>query len=768
MGGCLSSSQSASAQPLEIKEGVAPKGKKLLDDYDLGRVLGEGAFGVVYLCTKKGTSDTFAVKMIDKVETPLESIKAEADMLLKLKHPRVVALHSVYFEKVFVCMVMDCYSGGDMIEGMRSHWQAKGMIPQEKLKNILKQMVEGIAWIHSQSVVHRDVKGDNYLMDRKDIVDPECKIFLSDFGTVIEVKPGERLKEKCGTKIYWSPEFFAFSYSFKVDIWAIGVVLFGLLSGKFPFKDENDVHNKRIKVGHNTKKELSDLIYKMLERKEADRLDGKGVLASPWLASEVAKDASSDPEPMDVNFKPELGERGPKKDIGDRRRELVARLQARNEKTTRRGLTAISPPLADKEKQDEFVVEDTRNGHKTLMQWWSKDKVDSHKLIKLDGSAPATDELSGGSLEAIKQLLEDHTIDTSKFGQNGKTLEEFVKEVQCGETRLMLDAAEHRTLVRVLDLVLLRLVCVDGKQKKFLVRTKEETKGGQIRESRTQLEGTKRVPHENSIETAARVVRDRLHLVDVEVEFDAKNIETFEEQEESHSYPGVRTVYRKSIVEARVPEGTDLSKLGIADNKGLVTTDGKGVRRDYAWLTEAEASSKQVKLRAPHEEQEISALVDPPVGLNEEELINLLQKGGVELSKFGTNGAKTLEEFANELSSGECGIELQKDNTVTRVVDVVALTVIRPRDGSSLIEAKQMYGDKKDLNRLPAVKRRSDENMFLAAQRCLMKGLGMDINEVTMKRDEVVMVTEAKESPSYPGIKTLYRKRIIPCVLVSP
>merc|ERR1719183_2494569 len=109
-----------------------------------------------------------------------------------------------------------------MIQGMQDHWQAKGMIPMNAVRNVLAQALEGIAYCHLKDVVHRDIKGDNYLMDKKQIEDTTVKIYLSDFGTVVNCKKDEKLKESCGTKVYWSPEVHKHAYGQKVDIWAMG------------------------------------------------------------------------------------------------------------------------------------------------------------------------------------------------------------------------------------------------------------------------------------------------------------------------------------------------------------------------------------------------------------------------------------------------------------------------------------------------------------------------------------------------------------------
>lgn len=768
--------------------------KTLLDEYNLGKMLGEGAFGVVYHCTRKGTNEEFAVKMIDKVESSLEVIQREAAMLVELKHENVVRLHDVYYEKVFVCMVLDIYKGGDMTEGMQTHWNSKGAIPADVLKNILKQMVAGIVFLHSQSVVHRDVKCDNYLMDRKDIADPECKIFLSDFGTVVTMTDGQRLHEKCGSKEYWSPEFYALNYAFKVDIWAIGVALYGLICGQFPFKSQRDVNTKQVCLPDSCPADLAKLVSNLLERDEKKRWAGHEILQhsvdrpkSYWRSvlrkSHVAirrrrDDGPGPAEAPALDFKLEMMERGPNKNVGERRRELVARLEnaAAKGEWSCANSQLVSPPFVDKVSKDAFEITDKTKGATTTFEWWPASKVIETGMLNLEKGTAASPELSGGSFEAIKILLQDHKIDTSKFGQGkAKSLEDFVNEVQAGSARLMLDATKHKSLVRVLDLVLLRLCYGDGSYRKFLIKQDLDIAEGRVQEGCTKFPGMTRQAHESSLETAKRIVKERLQFPDVEINFNIHNMETFEHEQESANYPGVRTVYRKSIVEATVSPTADVSRIGIADGKGIKTAcpsgrrlslDSDSTSREYKWMTESECTAKHIELRANQQKHKMSALVNAPVGFDEEQMVRLLQQGGVDIEHFGEAGAKSFEEFATELTNGEATLEKQADGIV-RIIDVVAVKLTR-KGGAILVEASEVKdGNEKDLRRLPAVKRRSDENQFLAAHRVLAKDLAMDNNEVTLNPDNVMVLTEQNDSPSYPGIKTIYRKHIISASIVQ-
>ena len=103
-------------------------------------------------------------------------------------------------ELVTSSLRLDLHRGGDMIKGMQAHWKEKGMIPVSAIKNVTRQILEGLAWIHSKNVAHRDVKGDNYLMDRKAIEEQGCRIFLSDFGTVCDCTAQAQL---CVPPMHW-------------------------------------------------------------------------------------------------------------------------------------------------------------------------------------------------------------------------------------------------------------------------------------------------------------------------------------------------------------------------------------------------------------------------------------------------------------------------------------------------------------------------------------------------------------------------------------
>jgi len=753
------------------KDAPASKEEKLLDKYVLGKVLGQGAFGVVYSCKKKGTKEEFAVKMIDQVETPVAEIKQEAEMLNNLCHPCIVKLHDVYYEKVFVCMVLEIYKGGDMIEGMQLHWKSKGMIPVSVCQNLTKMMFQSIDWLHQNNVVHRDIKGDNYLQDRREIEHPNCRIYLSDFGTVVEMPPGGRLKQRCGTKTYWAPEFYALNYGIKVDIWALGVVLFGMVTGRFPFKGEEDTKSKAVKTPSRVAEDGGDFIKRTLDRDESKRISAKEALQHRWLST-IRSAAEHEVEKMEPGFQAEVREAGANAGIKERRRELVERLQDASQRRPESRIYAASKEQLTK----GFEVFNEHMEATVKFEWWTPAQVQAANFYDEAKAVRPKEEDVEAAVKAcqlgIKEMFEGHGIDTSNFGKGqAKKLIEFVHEVQTGQARLMLDATKHKTVVRVVDVVLVRIVYGEGSGKKFLIKSAEKYPDGRLRDG-SQLAGVKKLPHENGIMTAERLVKERLPILEGSMKFNFNIKECYEEEENSPSYPGVRTVYRKEIYEG-VVTATDaavLQKFGLAGTSDgrFSQEDDKNYTRYFCWLTEKECESQKIKLKAPAVGSEVSALVAPPIGYEEEQLQQFLQASNVDISQFGKNDVKSLAEFSEELVKGESTLMVQNDSSLIRVVDVVILKIFNT-EGNTLVEVLQtdVNGQVKATNRLPAVKRRSDENQFWAAHRVMLKNLRLSEDLVQMDPKNVQLVEDQTTSKAYAGLPTLYRRRIIPCKLTN-
>merc|ERR1712232_123504 len=207
-----------------------------------------------------------------------------------------------------------------------------------------------------------------------------------------------------------------------------------------------------------------------------------------------------------------------------------------------------------------------------------------------------------------------------------------------------------------------------------------------------------------------------------------------------------------------------LRRIGCIGTGRVTIDDSRMDRRTFEWIGETECKAKGIKIYAPRDTGDISALVYPPIGLDHEDLVEFLQKCRVNESEFGNNGTKTLKQFSEELVTGAATLVKNQDGSVLRKVDIVVLKGIR-KDGRLLIETEEDIGGvRKASNRFPAIKRRSDENQFLAAHRCLRTYLNLDENQVEIDVNSVQTVDAESDSRDYPqGIRTQYRKRIITC-----
>jgi hypothetical protein len=412
--------------------------------------------------------------------------------------------------------------------------------------------------------------------------------------------------------------------------------------------------------------------------------------------------------------------------------------------------------------EKSFQVADPISGTKRNFEWMPKDKAAPYLKLENAKTVPANDDIVKESIESTTEMLKSHNVDLNKFGTGSATsFTSFMEEISEGAARILLDAAKFKTLVRVVDIVLAR-VFVDTPQGKLYIVKMEENADGVIRKDIKQLPGTKKLPQENPRQLVNRLLSERLKLNDCQLQFVDTPKEVFEEEESSPSYPGFMTVYRKEIIEAKlIADAGAIGRIKAQNGGSFEPGESKGSKSVYQWKDDAATKTNAVKMSEPTTHKEVSALVHAPVGLDKDELELFFKKNNVDASAFGKNGSKSIEAFSKELIAGEAVLQKGKDGKVARIVDVLTLKVQKP-NGDLLMEVSETTGDgsTKQLNRLPAVKRRSDENVFLAAHRVMTSVLHLDSNFVKLS-EEVVCVEEITESTNYPGIKTAYNKRIV-------
>jgi len=286
--------------------------KKLEDDYEMAsEVLGSGYNGQVFVATSKATKAKFAVKGFKLHGVPKdkrEELEAEAEIFLGMDHPHVCRLVDAFEGPDHLHLVMECMTGGELFQRV----SAKKRFDEKDAADASWQMLLAVNYLHSQQVVHRDIKLENWLYDT-----PESDhLKLIDFGFSKIWKPNTKMALSCGTLAYVAPEVLAQSYTSQCDLWSLGVTVFILLFGYMPFAGCEAVQMQAIREGRYLKKHQAwknvsepaqDFVKKLLVVDASKRLSAEQALAHPWIASrdKLAKDtAVMDQEMVDslINF----------------------------------------------------------------------------------------------------------------------------------------------------------------------------------------------------------------------------------------------------------------------------------------------------------------------------------------------------------------------------------------------------------------------------------------------------------------------------------
>lgn len=159
-------------------------------------------------------------------------------------------------------------------------------MPELEAKFLWKQVVQGIYYCHARNVTHRDVKLENILLD-----ETKQRVKLIDFGFSTCIPHEKKIKLFCGTPSYMAPEIVAKSeYSGPpADIWALGVLLFALLCGKFPFKGSNDkelysaIRQNELVFPDHVSTPARFFLQKLFHKDADKRISAKEILRDPWM-----------------------------------------------------------------------------------------------------------------------------------------------------------------------------------------------------------------------------------------------------------------------------------------------------------------------------------------------------------------------------------------------------------------------------------------------------------------------------------------------------
>ncbi|WAR05363.1 SIK3-like protein [Mya arenaria] len=252
--------------------------------YEIERTIGKGNFAVVKLATHMLTKTKVAIKIIDKTQLDqenLEKIFREIQIMKLLRHPHIIRLYQVMESGRMLYLVTEYASGGEIFD----HLVAHGRMNEREARRKFKQIVAAVSYCHSRHVVHRDLKAENLLLDAA------LNIKIADFGFSNIFDEDTKLKTWCGSPPYAAPELFeGREYDAPgVDIWSLGVVLYVLICGGFPF-DGNTIESLRARIFSGMFRipfymsaACEDLIRQMLTVDCGKRATMEQIIAHPWM-----------------------------------------------------------------------------------------------------------------------------------------------------------------------------------------------------------------------------------------------------------------------------------------------------------------------------------------------------------------------------------------------------------------------------------------------------------------------------------------------------
>lgn len=275
-----------------------PPSYKRRKDYHMGRILGEGTFGIVRLAKSKNhrIPGPVAIKIVPKkiLNGNLHLIESETHVVKELSHPNIVRLYDNFESKDKYYLVFEPAMGGEVFERVLQ----SGHLTEPGAAHVVASVARALDYIHAHEFVHRDIKPENIMYLTSPEQDEQPRIVLVDFGVAQHLNSeGEKLRELAGSLGYAAPEVVARQpYGREVDMWSLGAVCFVLLSGRMPFQQTNPdelleaMRSRPVQFegAHwsNISEEAKDFIRQCMTLDSHRRMRADQALQHPWITGE--------------------------------------------------------------------------------------------------------------------------------------------------------------------------------------------------------------------------------------------------------------------------------------------------------------------------------------------------------------------------------------------------------------------------------------------------------------------------------------------------
>lgn len=208
-----------------------------MEHYTVIRKIGEGSFGECFLCCDKRTGQNIVIKEIsmeDMQDTEIQNTERESAILLTMDHPNIVRGIESFKEDGFLYIAMTYCEHGELTSLIKKHHKSQMHFEEPKVLRWIAQLASALYYIHSNGLIHRDLKSQNIFLDQN------LNVYIGDFGIARTINPGSMASTFIGSPLYMSPELVqGTSYNSQSDMWSLGCMIFEILCLKTAFQAKN-------------------------------------------------------------------------------------------------------------------------------------------------------------------------------------------------------------------------------------------------------------------------------------------------------------------------------------------------------------------------------------------------------------------------------------------------------------------------------------------------------------------------------------------------
>lgn len=256
-----------------------------LQDFEIGRPLGRGKFGTVYLARERRSHFVVALKVLRKTQLLKggveHQLRREIEIQTHLRHKNILRMFGYFFDERRIYLILEYAPRGELYKQLT----AKGKFSERLSAQYLLELSEALSYCHTKHVIHRDIKPENLLVGHKG----ELKI--ADFGWSVHA-PSSKRNTLCGTLDYLPPEMIeGRAHDAMVDVWSLGVLLYEFLVGHPPFEAEGHsaTYRRIARVDLHFPSDVSegarDLISRLLKKDPKVRISLQDIAKHPWIVS---------------------------------------------------------------------------------------------------------------------------------------------------------------------------------------------------------------------------------------------------------------------------------------------------------------------------------------------------------------------------------------------------------------------------------------------------------------------------------------------------